>query len=48
VFVAIVGSPASPAERLAAFHRGWWIVAAIVLLALIPTFALIRPSRSRP
>jgi EmrB/QacA subfamily drug resistance transporter len=45
IFVAIVGSPASPMERLAAFHRGWWITAAIAALGLIPTFALIRPGR---
>jgi EmrB/QacA subfamily drug resistance transporter len=45
IFVAIIGSPASQAERVAAFHRGWWIIAAIVMLGLIPTFFLIRPSR---
>jgi hypothetical protein len=45
IFVAIVGSPASPAERLANFQRGWWIMAAVVLLGLIPTFALIRSKR---
>jgi EmrB/QacA subfamily drug resistance transporter len=45
IFVAIVGSPASPAERVANFHRGWWIMAAIVALGLIPTFGLIRPRR---
>ncbi|WMT78685.1 MFS transporter [Bradyrhizobium sp. Ash2021] len=45
IFVAIIGSPASPAERLAAFHRGWWVMAAITALGLIPTFALIRPAR---
>jgi EmrB/QacA subfamily drug resistance transporter len=42
IFVAIVGSPTSPLERLAAFHRGWWITAAIAALGLIPTFVLIR------
>ena len=45
IFVAILGSPASPAERLANFHRGWWIMAAVVALGLIPTFGLIRPRR---
>jgi EmrB/QacA subfamily drug resistance transporter len=45
IFVAIVGSPASPAERLAAFHRGWWIMAAITLLGLIPTYLFIRGKR---
>ncbi len=43
IFVAIVGSASSPAERLAAFHRGWWLMAAITALGLIPTFWLIRP-----
>jgi len=45
IFVAIVGSPATPVERVAAFHRGWWIVAPIPALGLIPTFFLIRPGR---
>jgi hypothetical protein len=47
IFVAIVGSPASAAARLAAFHQGWWIMAAIVLLGLIPTFGLIRSNARR-
>ncbi len=46
IFVAIVASPASPMARLAAFRRGWWIIAAITALGLIPTFLLIRPTRA--
>ncbi len=46
IFVAIIGSPASAAERLSAFRLGWWVMAVITLLGLIPTFALIRPSRN--
>ena len=42
IFVAVVASPASPATRLAAFHRGWWIMAAITALGLIPTYFFIR------
>jgi hypothetical protein len=42
IFVAIVGSPASPLERVAAFHRGWWIMAAIAALGLIPNYIFIR------
>src|ERR1700744_829047 len=42
IFVAIVGSPSSPLERVAAFHRGWWIMAAIAALALIPNYIFIR------
>jgi len=45
IFVAIIGSPASPAERVVAFHRGWWIVAALVMFGLIPAFFLIRSNR---
>jgi EmrB/QacA subfamily drug resistance transporter len=45
IFVAIVGAPHSPAERLAGFQRGWWVLAAIVALALIPTLVLIRPRK---
>jgi MFS family permease len=41
IFVAIIGSPANPAERVAAFHLGWWTMAAITLLGLIPTFVFI-------
>ena len=46
VFVAIVGSPASLNERVAAFHFGWWVYVAIVLVSLVPTIALIRPKRT--
>jgi EmrB/QacA subfamily drug resistance transporter len=42
IFVAIVGSPASPLERVAAFHRGWWIMAGIAALSLIPNYIFIR------
>lgn len=43
IFVAIIGSPASPEERLAAFRLGWWVMAAITALAVIPTFLLLGP-----
>jgi EmrB/QacA subfamily drug resistance transporter len=42
IFVAVIATPDSPATRLAAFHRGWWIMAAITALGLIPTWFLIR------
>jgi EmrB/QacA subfamily drug resistance transporter len=41
IFVAIIGSPASPEERLAAFRLGWWVMAAITALALIPTLGIL-------
>jgi hypothetical protein len=42
IFVAIVGSPASLSDRITAFHRGWWIMAALTLAGLIPTWLYIR------
>ena len=45
IFVAIIGSPASLGDRVVAFHRGWWVMAAITLLGLIPAFAFIRQGR---
>ena len=42
IFVAIIGNPVSMSERIAAFHRGWWIMAAITLACLIPTYLYIR------
>ena len=42
VFVAIVGTPPTLPTRLAAFQQGWWAMAAIVTLGLIPTVLFIR------
>jgi EmrB/QacA subfamily drug resistance transporter len=36
VFVAVIGTPGSLAERITAYHRAWWIVVAATLLSLIP------------
>jgi hypothetical protein len=47
LFVAIAGSPATLAAKVSADHRGWWIMAGIILLGLIPTFRLISANRSR-
>jgi hypothetical protein len=47
IFVAVVASPASPMDRVAAFHRGWWIMAVITALGLVPTLFLIRPRTQR-
>jgi EmrB/QacA subfamily drug resistance transporter len=46
IFVAVIASPASPAERLGAFHLGWWIMAAITAAGLVPTFFLIRKKKA--
>lgn len=45
-FVAVLGSPSSLEARMTAFHRGWWVFVAIVMLSLVPAFALIRHKRS--
>jgi EmrB/QacA subfamily drug resistance transporter len=45
IFVAIIGTPSSLAERVTAFHRGWWIMAAIAALGLIPNYIFIRAKR---
>jgi EmrB/QacA subfamily drug resistance transporter len=43
VLVAIVGSPESPAARLAAFDRAWWVMTAVTLLSLAPLVLLVKP-----
>jgi hypothetical protein len=42
VFVAIVASPASAEARVAAYHLGWWVMAGVTALGLVPAFVLIR------
>jgi EmrB/QacA subfamily drug resistance transporter len=42
IFVAIIGTPASTAERLANFHFGWWVMVFVVAAAWIPAHFLIR------
>ena len=42
VFVAVLGHPATATERLAAFQRGWWIMAVVALTssrAVVPAEA---------
>ena len=46
IFVAIIGAPTSSQERLDSFRIGWWVMAAITALALIPTFLMLRPRGS--
>lgn len=42
IFVTIVGTPATVGERIAAFHRGWWVMAVVTLIGLLPTYFYIR------
>jgi hypothetical protein len=41
LFVALIGSPASAPARLAAFQWAWWVMAAVTMLGLVPTYVLI-------
>jgi MFS family permease len=45
IFVAALGHPATALERLAAFERGWWIMAIVTLTCLLPLVLLKRPQR---
>jgi MFS family permease len=42
-FVAILGMPQSPLERLAAYQRTWWVMAALTLVCLAPIVLLRKP-----
>jgi EmrB/QacA subfamily drug resistance transporter len=44
IFVAIVASATTPDTRLAAFHAGWWTMAVITALSVIPNVTLVRRS----
>jgi EmrB/QacA subfamily drug resistance transporter len=46
VLVAVIAVPASSAERLAAFQRGWWVIAAIALVGVVPALVLLRRAAS--
>lgn len=48
LFVAIVGMPGSLQERIAAYHRAWWVITVLALFSIIPNQLFIgrrRPSR---
>jgi EmrB/QacA subfamily drug resistance transporter len=45
VFVAVVAVPGSPVERLAAYRRGWWVIAAIALAGVVPALVLLHARR---
>ncbi|MBV9813233.1 MAG: MFS transporter [Acetobacteraceae bacterium] len=47
IFVAIVGPARDASERLAAFDLGWWVLAAIIALGLLPVALLLRQKPRR-
>ncbi len=42
VFVAVIATPISPSQQLAAFQRGWWVISAIALASVIPALIFLR------
>lgn len=42
ILVAVIGSGAGASGRIAAFHLGWWAIAAMAALAFIPAVLLLR------
>jgi multisubunit Na+/H+ antiporter MnhC subunit len=42
IFVAILATPATMADRIAAFQRGWWIMIAITIAGFVPNYLFIR------
>jgi EmrB/QacA subfamily drug resistance transporter len=48
VLIAVLGSPHSPAQVLAAYQRGWWVTAAIAFAGGIVGFVLLVRRQPRP
>ena len=48
LLIAIIGTPGCLQERIAAYHRAWWIVTALALLSIVPTEFIIGRRRSLP
>ncbi len=48
VLIAVLGSPHSPAEVLAAYQRGWTVTAAIAFAGAVVGFALLARPRPAP
>ena len=42
VFVAVLATPTGPADQLAAFQRGWWVLAGIAALGALPAAVYLR------
>jgi len=42
IFVAILAAPVALPDRIAAFQRGWWLLAMLTVAGLLPNYLLIR------
>ncbi|MGY3583244.1 EmrB/QacA subfamily drug resistance transporter [Bradyrhizobium sp. USDA 4341] len=47
IFIAILATPVSMADRIAAFQRGWWILIAITIAGFVPSYLFIRRKADR-
>ncbi|WP_232631767.1 MFS transporter [Methylobacterium sp. Leaf118] len=47
VLVAVLGSPQDPAARVAAYQNGWWLLALMTLVGLLPAWLFLRDA-ARP
>ncbi len=45
ILVAVLGSPATPGQRLSAFERGWWVAVAVAVAGVVPALLLLRSRR---
>jgi hypothetical protein len=45
VLIAVLGSPRSPVGTLAAYQRGWFVIAAVALISGVVGVALLAPRR---
>jgi MFS family permease len=46
VFVAVLATPAGPLDQLASFQRGWWVLAGIAALGIVPAWSLRAQAQS--
>ena len=48
LLIAIIGTPGSLQERIAAYHRAWWVVTALALVSIVPNQFFIGRRRALP
>jgi EmrB/QacA subfamily drug resistance transporter len=45
VFVAVLATPTGPADQLASFQRGWWVLAGLAAVGTVPAWSLRSQTR---